>query len=108
MGVKGINHSQFVDDTLFLEVASTIVARRFKVVLNSFLNSSRGKVNNRKSQIYDYNISNSKLQAISRILVFPCVETWSSFNYLGMLISIKNLTSQVWKGFLGKMEKLIW
>jgi hypothetical protein len=51
-GVKGINHFQFVDDTLFLGVATTIIAKRFKAVLDSFLNAYIGKVNNMGKVIY--------------------------------------------------------
>jgi len=36
-GVKRINHSLFVDDTLLLGGASSIIARRFKKVLQDFL-----------------------------------------------------------------------
>jgi hypothetical protein len=48
-GVKGINHSQFVDDTLFLGGASIIITKRFKAISDSFLNTSRIKFNNGKS-----------------------------------------------------------
>jgi hypothetical protein len=33
-GVKDINHAQFVDDTLLLGGASTIIARKFKQQLD--------------------------------------------------------------------------
>jgi len=45
-GVKGINHSQFVDDTLFLGDAKNIIAKIFKVILDFFLDASGGQVNN--------------------------------------------------------------
>jgi len=38
--VKRINHSQFVDDTLLLGGASKIMARRFKLVLDQFIQIS--------------------------------------------------------------------
>jgi hypothetical protein len=50
--VKWINHFQFMYDMLFLLVSSSIVLKIFKVVLDSFLNASSGKVKNLKSQIY--------------------------------------------------------
>jgi hypothetical protein len=50
--VKSINHSQFMYDTLFLLISSSIVLKIFKVVLDSFLIASSGKVKNLKSQIY--------------------------------------------------------
>jgi hypothetical protein len=40
-GVKSINHSQFVDDTLLLSGASSIMEKRFKMVLDIFTRSSR-------------------------------------------------------------------
>jgi len=65
-------------------------------VLDNFLNTSRGKVNNMKSQIYVLNISKEQLHAISRILGIPSVESWTTFKYLGMAISLVNPTTQLW------------
>jgi hypothetical protein len=48
-GVKGINHSQFVDETLLLGGASSIIVEWFKSILDQFLNASEKKVNNGKS-----------------------------------------------------------
>lgn len=39
-GVKAINQSQFVDDTLLLGVTSPIIARMFKRVFDNFLTTS--------------------------------------------------------------------
>jgi hypothetical protein len=51
-GIKEINHSQFVDDTLLMGATSTIIAKKFKRTLDTFLRGSRGKVNNHKSKLY--------------------------------------------------------
>jgi hypothetical protein len=51
-GVRSINHSWFVGDTLLLEGASTIMATRFKAVLDFFIRALGGMISNRKSQIY--------------------------------------------------------
>jgi hypothetical protein len=75
--VKSKNYSQFVDDTLLLGGASTIIAKRFKCVPEHFLNALGGKENNGKSQIYGWNIK-LQLHAISRILSFPCKESRAS------------------------------
>jgi hypothetical protein len=56
-GVKDINHSQFVDDTLLLGVAFAIIARRFKKILDDFLSASWGKINSSKRKIYGWNIT---------------------------------------------------
>jgi hypothetical protein len=62
--VKNMNHSQFVDDTIMLGGASIIIASRFKITLDSFLDASRGAVNNRR------NISPQVMQAISQVFQF--------------------------------------
>jgi hypothetical protein len=50
--------------------ASTIIAARFKKDLDLFTSDSRGKINHNKSQIYGWNMSKGRLQAISRIFCF--------------------------------------
>jgi hypothetical protein len=57
-GLREINYSQIADDTLLLGASSTIIARRFKKFLYYFLNSLPTKVNNSKSIIYGWNVSN--------------------------------------------------
>eukprot|EP00253_Pinus_taeda_P025433 PITA_25433 len=47
-GLKEINHSLFADDTVLIGGASSLMARRFKRVLDAFLQVSGGKLNNRK------------------------------------------------------------
>jgi len=51
-GVKNINHSQFVDDTL---LTSTTIAKRFKSLLDKYMSYSGRMVNNLKSCIYGWN-----------------------------------------------------
>lgn len=47
-GVKEINHAQFLDDTIFIGGASTIMVQRFKETLNTFYKVSGSKVNKEK------------------------------------------------------------
>lgn len=47
-GVKSINHSQFLDDILLFCGASTIISRRFKIVLDNFPDATRGLINSKK------------------------------------------------------------
>jgi hypothetical protein len=54
-GVKRINNSQFVDDTILLGGASSIISNRFKKVMDDYMTTSRGLINARKSQIYAWN-----------------------------------------------------
>jgi hypothetical protein len=51
-GVRRLNNSQFVYDTLLLGGASQMMARRFKLVLDQYETNSRGLINKHKSQIY--------------------------------------------------------
>jgi hypothetical protein len=51
-GVRRINHSWFVDDTLLIGGASTIMARIFKKILDQFLEVSGGALNSAKCYIY--------------------------------------------------------
>jgi hypothetical protein len=44
-GVKELNYSQFVDDSLILGTSSSIIARIFKIALDHFLKASRGCLN---------------------------------------------------------------
>lgn len=61
-GVKNINHSQFADDTLLIGGSSITIARRFKTLLDKFMNYSGGLVNQKKKRLYlwlEYNITGS-------------------------------------------------
>lgn len=55
-GVKEINHSLFVNDTLLIGGASNIISRQFKNVLDDFLDVSGGFLNNIKCGIYTWNV----------------------------------------------------
>jgi hypothetical protein len=67
-GAKEINHAQFVDDTLLLGGASTLIARKFKQELELYKEASGSKINYRKSQIFGWNCSPREMVEISRIL----------------------------------------
>lgn len=54
-GVINIKCSQFVGDTLLLNGASTIISKRFKVVMDNFLLTLRRKMNSKDSQIDFWN-----------------------------------------------------
>jgi hypothetical protein len=67
-GARGVNHSPFVDDTLLLGGASTIIARIFKANLDEFMKASRAKINRHKSYIYVWN-TNSKVACIIALIL---------------------------------------
>jgi hypothetical protein len=95
-GVKEINHSQFADDTLLLGAATTIIAKRFQKVLDSFLSTYGGQMNSTNCKIYGWNVSGHIKEHISRILGFPVITTWTHFKYLGMLIFLTSYGKIVW------------
>ena len=51
-GVRAVNHAQFINDTILLGGASTIIAERFKIVLSTFLKALNGKINATKAKAY--------------------------------------------------------
>jgi hypothetical protein len=67
-GVKDINHAQFVDDTLLLGGASTIIAHKFKQQLDLYKEASRSQINCRKSKNFGWNCKPREMVEISRIL----------------------------------------
>jgi hypothetical protein len=54
-GVKRHNNSQFAEDTILLGGPSSIIARRFKWIMDDYTTTSGGLVNEAKSQIYAWN-----------------------------------------------------
>lgn len=106
-GIKNINHSQFADDTLLLGGATTIIARRFKSLLDKFMRYSGGQINHLKSYIYGWNASSQMIHSIANIFGVPCKINWDCFSYLGMLVSIGNARAGVWDLTLDKMKRKV-
>ena len=67
-GVRRLNNSHFVDDTLILGGASQTMARRFKLVLDQYETTSVGLINKHKSQIYAWNTKSYTMARIVNIL----------------------------------------
>lgn len=105
-GVKNINHSQFVDDTLLIGGASTIIARRFKILLDEYMRYSGALVNQWKSCIYGWNTTSKVLHSIATIFGVSCnYET--HFTYLGLPISVGPLKAEVWDTVIDKMKRKV-
>eukprot|EP00253_Pinus_taeda_P034575 PITA_34575 len=85
-GVKNINHSQFADDTLLIGGASTTIARRFKTLLDQYMDYSVGAVNFHKRCVYGWNISNQTAHNIANIFGVTYKAKWDHFSYLGMSV----------------------
>jgi hypothetical protein len=103
-GVKRINHSQFVDDTILLSGASKIMARRINQVLDTFLLVSGGLLNKEKCQIYVWNVSANSRVGIAQILGFGISSDWKTFKYLGLPLCLKSLPGEYWHLFLQKFR----
>lgn len=103
-GDKSINHSQFIDDTLLLEGASTIMMWRFQKVLDLYLQASEGLINHNKCHIYAWNVNKTLVNAISSVFQFPHNESWTSFKYLGMPISLWSSSSHLWQQVISKIK----
>eukprot|EP00253_Pinus_taeda_P022784 PITA_22784 len=106
-GIKEINHSLFADDTLLIGGASSLMARRFKRVMDAFLQVSGGKLNNRKCKIYTWNVPYQIQQSISQILDIPLQRNWSSFSYLGLLLAKEHIKAEVWTKHIENMRSLL-
>eukprot|EP00253_Pinus_taeda_P036022 PITA_36022 len=106
-GAKNINHSQFADDTLLIGGASTTIARRFKKLLDQFMDYSGGKVNQAKSCIYGWNTANHIIHSIASIFGVPSKLTWNHFSYLGMPVSLGPLKADTWNEMLDKIERKV-
>lgn len=106
-GTKNINHSQFADDTLLMGGASTIIARRFKRILDQFMECSGGKISQDKSCIYGWNVSAHKIQSIANILEVSYKLEWTHFTYLGMPVSKGPLKTETWNTILDKIKRKI-
>eukprot|EP00253_Pinus_taeda_P033267 PITA_33267 len=106
-GVKNINHSQFADDTLLIGGASTTIARRFKTLLDRFMEYSGGEINFHKSCIYGWNISNQTAHSIASIFGVAYKANWDHFTYLGMPVSMGPLKAATWNEIIDKVKRKI-
>eukprot|EP00253_Pinus_taeda_P021165 PITA_21165 len=106
-GTKEINHSLFADDTLLIGGASSLMAKRFKKVLDAFLAASGGKLNNRKCKIYTWNVPLQIQQRISLILDIPVQRNWSSFSYLGLPLTKETVKAEIWAKHIERMRGLL-
>jgi hypothetical protein len=103
-GLRRINNSQFVDDTLLLGGSSQTMARIFKLVLDQYEETSRVVINKHKIQIYDWNTKASTMVRIENIFQFSFSIDWKYFKYLGTPISIKSLLGEAWKVIFQKLK----
>eukprot|EP00253_Pinus_taeda_P035972 PITA_35972 len=103
-GTKEINHSLFADDTLLIGGASSLMARRFKKMLDLFLQVSGGKLNNNKCMLYTWNVPRHITQRISIILDIPAQRNWSHFMYLGLPLAKDSIKTEIWVKVIEKLR----
>ena len=65
-----INHALFSDDSLMLGGASYRIASAFKVTLQDYFIVSGSFINKRKSVVYSWNVEETEVQKVTRILGF--------------------------------------
>ena len=106
-GIKNINHSQFANDTLLIGGASTIIAQRFKALLDKYMRYSGGMINHLKSCIYGWHASAQTLHNIANIFGVPCKLNWGHFNYSGMLVSKGPTRDEIWDATLDKLKRKV-
>lgn len=106
-GIKEINHSLFADDTLLIGGASSLMARRFKRTLDTFLAVSGGLLNNNKCKIYTWNFPLQIMQRISLIMDILVQRNWSHFTYLGLPLAKEIVKSEIWNKQIEKMRGLL-
>lgn len=103
-GIKEINHSLFANDTLLIGGASSIIARRFKKILDVFLVVSGGLLNNKKCRIYTWNVSLNVMQRIYQIMDIPIQWKWRHFTYLRLPLEKEGVKTEVWNKQIEKMR----
>ena len=106
-GTKEINHSLFADDTLLIGGASSTMSKRFKKVLDAFLTSSGGRLNNMKCKIYTWNAPEQIQQRVSMILDIPIQRNWNYFSYLGLPLAKETVKTEIWARHIEKMRGLL-
>jgi len=102
-----INHAFFADDSILLGGASTRIAINFDAVLKSYCRASGVVINDRKSSIFGWNMSQHNLNSIAQILGFECFAQWDSIKYLGLPLTSGVNNRSLWHGIISKIKDKI-
>lgn len=105
--LKPINHALFANDSLLLGGASSRIAANFDFVLKSYCIASGAMINERKSSIYGWNVSQHNLNNIAQILGFECFAHWDSIKYLGLPLTSGVNNRSLWHGIISKIKDKI-
>eukprot|EP00253_Pinus_taeda_P030936 PITA_30936 len=105
--LKPINHALFGDNSLLLGRASIRIAANFDYVLKSYCRTSGAVINDRKSSIYGWNVSQHNLNTIAQVLGFECFTHWDSIKYLGLPLTSGVNNRSLWHGIISKIKDKI-
>eukprot|EP00253_Pinus_taeda_P025214 PITA_25214 len=92
-----INHALFADDSTLIGGASTRIAVNFDSVLKIYCRASGAVINDRKSSIFGWNVSQHNLNNIAQILGFECFAQWDSIKYLGLPLTSGVNNRSLWQ-----------
>jgi len=106
-GAEPINHVLFTDNSLLLEGASIRIAKAFELVLINYCRSSGALVNERKSEVFSWNLSQPELTGITAILGFKGYANWDRIKYLGLPIIAGGNKRALWSDLISKIKTKI-
>eukprot|EP00253_Pinus_taeda_P004043 PITA_04043 len=104
---KNLAVEMSTDDSILLGGASTRIAVNFDVVLKSYCRAQGAVINDRKSSIFGWNVSQHNLNNIAQILGFECFAQWDSIKYLGLPLTSRVNNRSLWHGIISKIKDKI-
>ena len=105
--VEAIDHALFADDTLLMGGDSLKMARVFVEIMHHFCIISGALINNRKSVVYGWNVDQSVVAKISRILGFGGFAIWDKVKYLRLPLTLGKNNPSLWLEIIGKIKAKI-
>ncbi|XP_059066268.1 uncharacterized mitochondrial protein AtMg01250-like [Cryptomeria japonica] len=94
---------QFVDDTFLFGQSFVIEAKEWKHLLEDYALASGQIINYNKSKIYFFNMDRNLQGKLMQIL--GCCVANLPDSYLGLPLTIKEVTPQFWESILERMQK---
>jgi hypothetical protein len=102
-----LNHALFANDSLLLEGASIRIAKSFDTDLRNYCRVSGALVNERKSEVFSWNIGQPELTGITTLLGFKGQTNWDRFKYLGLPIISGINKRSLWSDVISKIKSKI-
>lgn len=98
------NHALFADDSLLLGGSSVRIAKAFDAVLKCYCRVLGASINERKSEVYGWNIEQHELTSISNLLGFNSHAHWEKIKYLGLPITNGFNKRSLWSEIISKIK----